>query len=287
MPCPHPRPPSSRPPRSFVPLQGGTSVPRRSTPPGQAHAGATDDRIARDKQFREADLVTTNLGMPDWWTRLSAGDDAQAAGKQTNVLLSFMGYFWWLILGGVAEILFGGLYFGSKQSGALHLSTSVLQLIYVLLGIFMVELGLGILRLRFWVYWGAFLLSFVLGGLAIYQVVRWIDGATITVETGVFTILNILFAIYNISFLVGPGVYKALHRATPLRGEEFSPELVLFAVIVTLPSLCGALLVNDVDKHMSDPLLGLVYIGGAALLIFLAYGALAKQMWSLVVTWVW
>src|SRR5271157_5558680 len=180
----------------------------------------------------------TNLGMPEWWIRLSGDDDdTKAAGKQTTVLLSFMGYFWWLIMGGFAEILFGGLYFGTKQSGNLSLSTPVLQLIYVLLGILMVELGLGILRLRFWVYWGAFLLSIVLGGLAIYQVVRWIDGANITVETGVFTILNILFAIYNVLFLLGPGVYKALHRATPLGGQEFSPELGIFAVIVTLPAL--------------------------------------------------
>ena len=58
--------------------------------------------------------MSTNLGMPDWWTRLSSGDEA-ATGKQTTILLSFMGYFWWLILGGVAEILFGGLYFGTQR----------------------------------------------------------------------------------------------------------------------------------------------------------------------------
>ena len=231
--------------------------------------------------------MTANLGMPEWWTRLSGGEDADAAGKQTTILLSFMGYFWWLILGGVAEILFGGLYFGTKQSGDLHLNQPVLQLIYILLGILMVELGLGILRLRFWVYWGAFLLSIVLGGLAIYQVVRWIDGANITVETGVFTILNILFAIYNILFLLGPGVHQALQRAAPLRGEEFSPDLVIFAVIVTLPALCAALLVNYVDAHLGTLSLALIYFGGFALLIFMAYGALAKQTWSWVVSWIW
>jgi hypothetical protein len=232
--------------------------------------------------------TTTHLGMPEWWTRLSRGSEGgdQAAGEQT-ILLSFMGYFWWLLLGGVAEILFGGIYFGTKKTAALHLSTPVLQLIYVLVGILMIEVALGILKLRAWVFWGAFLMTGVLAALAITELVRWINGAPLTVEVGVFTILNIVFAAYNIFFLLQPGVRSALRQAAPQRKGQFSPDLVICGVIVTLPALSAALLLSYLDTHLSDPVLGLVYIGGGALMIFMAYGALAKHTWSWVVTWVW
>jgi hypothetical protein len=243
--------------------------------------------LVTGKEFERVVPVTTNLGMPEWWIRLSEGESEQEASKQTTYLLGFMGYYWWLLLGGVAEILFGGIYFGSKAQAQLEISTAVLPVVYVLVGIAMVEIALGILKLRLWVYWAAIPLGVLLTGLATWELVRWITGTPITVEIGVFTIMNILFGLYVIALALAPGVYDAFHRATPLRAREFSPDLVICAIILTLPALCGALLVNYVDKHLSDPVLGLVYIGGGGAMIFMAYGALAKQTWSWFATWVW
>jgi len=237
--------------------------------------------------------VSSTAGMPDWWVRLVSEDAEESekkgakAGGQQTILLSFMGYFWWLIVGGVMEILFGALYLGSKQSADIQLGNPWLQLLYVLVGILMIETALGILRLEFWVYWAAIALSLVLLGLSIYQIVRWSNGTHMTLETVIFTILNVLFALYNIFFVLQPGVRIALHRAAPLRKGEFSPDLVILAVVVTLPALAATLLVNYQDPHLSTPLLGLIYIGGTALMIVMAYSALKLQTWSWVMTWVW
>jgi hypothetical protein len=230
--------------------------------------------------------VTSTAGMPEWWTRLES-ETAKDAGQQSNILLSFMGYFWWLILGGMGQILFGGMYLGSKQAAQLSLSNASLQLIYVLSGILMVELALGLLKLRYWVFYGAILLSIVLLGISITELVHWISGRPVTVETGCFTILTIVLMLYNFVFLLQPGVAKTLRESRSLRKGQFSPDLVILCVILTLPALAGALLVNWVNPHLSDLNLAFVYFGGGVLLIFMAYGALAKQAWSWVVSWVW
>lgn len=227
--------------------------------------------------------MSSSLGTPEWWTKLSGKPHP----REQTILLTCMVYFWWLFLGGVAQMLFGGIYFGSKQAAQFHLSTPVLQVLYILVGLAMVEMALGILALRWWCYWAGFPLAALLLGTSINELVRWIDGANITLEVGVFTILDIIFVIYDVYFLLQPGLRATLHRATLTRRGQLSPDLVLCVVITVVPALCAPLLVNYADRQLTIPELGLLYFGGGAALIFMAYGALKLQSWVWLVAWPW
>jgi hypothetical protein len=236
--------------------------------------------------------VSTASGIPEWWSSAISPDNgpsgtggAKPAAERT-ILLTLMTYFWWALGGGVLEILFGGWYFGSKQAADFQASTAQLQLIYVLLGIFMVAIALGVLGLEAWTYWGGLLLSIGYGAVAVLEVDRWVNGASITLEVKVFIVLNILFALYNISFGLNPAVRKTL-RFPAFQGEQFDPPLGICAIVVTLPALVVALLVNQADNHLSNPVLGLVYVVGGALMIVMAFGALRLQTWTWVAAWAW
>jgi hypothetical protein len=234
--------------------------------------------------------MSSTLGMPEWWTRLNdqATEQDRTGGAlpagELTVLLSIMGYFWWLVLGGVAQVLFGGLYFGSKTAADLHLSNSGLQLMYVLVGLLMIEVSLGILKLARWVPWAAGLLDIVLGVITGIELAKWINGANITAEVVFFTFLNILFVLYNAYFLLSPGVRWALQH-TPARGERSSPDLVMCAVDLGLAALSAAILVNYVDKNLSTPVLGLIYLLGGVLITLMAFGTLKLQTWTWLIGW--
>ncbi len=233
--------------------------------------------------------MSDSSGTPGWWVRLSQPDNGQPAPgrkplSEQTIQLTMMVYFWWIIPGGVAEILFGGIYLGSKHQAVIGLSTPVLQLCYVLLGIVMIELGLGVLRLEAWVYWAAWLFSLALAAVSAYEVFRWVTGVPIAVETGTFAILNVLFVLYNIYFLLQPGV-RATLRFAPFQSGHFSPPLAMFGVVLGVPALAVTLLVQHVDTHLSTPVLALVYVLGGAILIVMAYGALRLQAWVWWAAW--
>lgn len=223
------------------------------------------------------------LSSPDTGEPEAGG--ARPAGQRT-ILLTFMTYFWGMALGGPCQILFGGYYFGSKQQADFHLSSTWLQLLYVLVGILMIEIALGILRLEAWVYWAAWLLTLVLAAVAILEIVRWATGAPVTLEVGVFACLNLLFVALNIQFGLQPGVRQTL-RYPLFGGPGYSPPLVVCVVILALPSLAIAILVNHVDQHLSSPTLALVYVLTFALMILMAYGALWRQAWTWFMAWLW
>jgi hypothetical protein len=208
------------------------------------------------------------------------------AGEQV-LLLSFMGYFWWMALGGMGEILLGGIYFGTEQQSHLTLlNAAEYQLFYVVMGIFMLEMGLGILRLERWVYWAAWPFAFVIGGVAVDEIVKWASGGHFTLETIIFVFMNLFFALYGIYFALQPGVRREF-RYTPFQRGSFSPPLVLFVVVLALPALAVNLEVHYVDKHLSTPALALAYLLTFALMIVMAYGALRLQAWTWVVAWAW
>src|SRR5271169_6852557 len=202
------------------------------------------------------------------------------------MLLTFMTYFWGASLGGVCQILFGGYFLGSKQAGDFHLSSPWLQLIYVLVGLLMIEIALGILRLEAWVYWACWLFEVVLTPVLIIEIVRWATGAPVTLEVGVFACLDLLFIALNLMFLLQHGVRQTM-RHPVFRGEEYSPPLVVFVVVLAVPALSISILTNYVDKHLSSPALALVYVLTFALMILMAYGALWRQAWTWFMAWAW
>ncbi|HUN34876.1 MAG TPA: hypothetical protein VMU95_22970 [Trebonia sp.] len=197
-----------------------------------------------------------------------------------------MTYFWSASLGGVCQILFGGYFLGSKQQADFRLSSPWLQLAYVLIGLLMIEIALGILRLEAWVYWACWLFEIALTAVVITEIVRWATGAPVTLEVGVFACLDLLFVALNLMFLLQHGVRQTV-RYPVFRGEQYSPPLVVFAVVLALPALAINILGNYVDNHLSSPALALVYVLTFALMILMAYGALWRQAWTWVMAWLW
>jgi hypothetical protein len=76
-------------------------------------------------------------------------------------------------------------------------------------------------------------------------------------------------------------------RYPVFRGEQYSPPLVVFVVVLALPSLAIHVLGNYVDNHLSTPVLALVYVLTFALMIVMAYGALWRQAWTWFMAWAW
>jgi hypothetical protein len=223
------------------------------------------------------------LSSPDTGEPQTGG--TQPAGQQT-MLLTFMTYFWGASLGGVCQILFGGYFLGSKQAGDFHLSSAWLQLSYILVGLLMIEIALGILRLETWVYWACWLFEVVLTAIVITEIVRWATGAPVTLEVGVFACLDLLFIALNLMFLLQHGVRQTL-RYSVFGGEQYSPPLVVFAAVLAVPAVSMAILLNYVDTHLSSPALALVYVLTFALMILMAYGALWRQAWTWFLAWAW
>ena len=225
--------------------------------------------------------MSSSYGAPEWWLRLSSpgaskpdtGGGPSAA--QQTIQLTLMTYFWWFILGGVGEILFGGIYLGSAQQAGLHLSTPWLKLFYVLLGILMVSLGQGILRLETWIVWSAWILSLLLLVVSSWEIFRWVTGANMTWETKIFDCLNVLFALYAIALVTRPD-YRRLFRYPLFKSGQFSPPLTIFGSVLLVPALAIALEVTYVDTHLRLPVLGLVYLLGFALMIVMGFGALGE-----------
>ena len=224
--------------------------------------------------------------------QLSSPDTGEAetggtppAGQQT-MLLTFMTYFWSASLGGVCQILFGGYFLGSKQQGDFHLSSAWLQLTYILVGLLMVEIALGVLRLEAWVYWASWLFELALTAVVITEIVRWATGAPVTLEVGVFACLDLLFIALNLMFMLQHGVRQTM-RYPVFGGEQYSPPLVVFTVVMAVPALSIAILLNYVDKHLSSPALALIYVLTFALMILMAYGALWRQAWTWFMAWAW
>ena len=58
-------------------------------------------------------------------------------------------------------------------------------------------------------------------------------------------------------------------------------------VVLAVPALSIAILVNYVDKHLSSPVLALVYVLTFALMILMAYAALWRQAWTWFMAWAW
>jgi hypothetical protein len=226
-------------------------------------------------------------GTPEWWTRLSSpGTGKPDTGRgpsaaDLTIQLTLMTYFWWLIVGGVGEILFGGMYLGGVQAAGLDLSTPWSKLLYVAVGIAMVTMGQGILRLEAWVVWAGCILALVLGSLAVWEITRFVTGANLTLQTKIFDCLNVLFALSALSLAARPEVRRMM-RYPPFRSGHFSPPLTIFGSVLLVAALAIALEVTDVDTHLSIPVLALVYLLGFALMIVMAFGALGLHTW----TWV-
>jgi hypothetical protein len=243
--------------------------------------------------------VSSSTGTPDWWIRPSRpafgapatgskppGTAGQEAAGQEVLLLSLMTYFWSVVLGGTAQIIFGAYYFGSKQQADFHLSSAWLQVVYVLTGVLLVSMGQGILRLEAWVYWAGWLFTLGIGVLSAIEIYRWVTGAPITLAVGIFASLDALFVLLTIYFGLQPGVRGAL-RFPPFRSGHFSAPLTIFGVVLAVPALAISVEVNHVDKHLSDPVLGLVYVLSLAFMIVMAYGALRLQTWAWWAAWGW
>jgi hypothetical protein len=243
--------------------------------------------------------VSSSAGMPEWWIQLShpdagapdtgskpPGTGGTAAAAQQTLLLSLMTYFWANALGGPAEVLFGGYFFGSKQQADFHLSLPWLQVGYVVLGLIMVGIAQGILRLEAWVYWAAWVLVLGLGAVTVTEIYKWATGAPVTLAVFIFACMNALFVLLNIYFGLQPGVRTTL-RYAPYKSGHFSPPLTIFAVVLVVPALAISVEVNHVDKHLSTPVLGLVYVLGLALMILMGYGALRLQAWVWAAAWAW
>ena len=149
--------------------------------------------------------MSSSYGAPEWWLRLSSpgavkpdtGDGPSAA--QQTIQLTLMTYFWWFILGGVGEILFGGMYLGGVQAAGFGLSTPWAKLLYVLLGILMIALGQAILRLERWVIWAAWFLGLALLVFSAWEIFRFVTGANMNWFTKIFDCLNVLFALYALA----------------------------------------------------------------------------------------
>jgi len=202
------------------------------------------------------------------------------------VLLTAVVYCWWLIIGGVFEVLFGGMYLGGIQTAGFHVTTAVQSLVYVVAGVGMVTIAFGILRLQRWTYWAACLLSLVLAGIGVDSIVRWLNGTNITLETAFFAGLTVVFCLYNIYFLVSPGTRQVLHFRL-FEGSQFSAGMALCGIVLLLPALSVTLYVNHINKHLSSPVLLLVYTLGFVLMIVMAFMGLKEQRWVWVGAWVW
>jgi hypothetical protein len=234
---------------------GAVSTEAGVAPPTTSNRAAITDR----------DPVTYEAG----WDS-SAG--AQAA------LLSAMVYAWWLFIGGAFEILFGGMYLGTPQETQVHISAPWASLVYVIVGVVMVTMGFGILRLERWAWWFGWLLSLALGALSAIEVVRWATGTPITSETAFFAALNVLFVLCNIYFLLQPDTRRLAHHA-PFKGSPMSPGIALCAIAIATFSLALTLFVNHIDKHLSDPTLLLLYLLGGVLAIVMAVRGLRVRRW--------
>ena len=216
---------------------------------------------------------------------LETGWESSAASAE--VMLTGIVYCWWLMIGGVFEILFGGIYLGSAEEAAIHASTPDLQLFYVLMGIWMVMLGFGILRLERWVYWGALLMTLGLAALSVDEVVRRVNGTTVSNETVFFAGLNVVFCLYNIYFLLFlPETRKAMHFRL-FRGSPFSPGMALCGTVLVTPALVVTLLVNHINKHLSSPVLILLYLVASILMIVMSVMALKLKRWVWWGSWAW
>jgi hypothetical protein len=205
-----------------------------------------------------------------------AGWDS-TAGVQ-GALLSAMVYCWWMFIGGTFEILFGGMYLGTPQETQLHITPAWFSLVSVVIGVTMVILGFGILRLERWVIWGAWLLTVGLAALSVVELVRWAQGTPITSEVAFFAALNVVFCLYNVYFLSQPDTRKAAHFRI-LKGSPLSPGMALCGVALAVPALAVTLLVQHIDKHLSDPPLLLIYLLGSVLVMVMAIVALRLRRW--------
>jgi hypothetical protein len=201
------------------------------------------------------------------------------------VLLTGVTYCWWLMIGGVFEILFGGIYLGGEEA-KFHVSAPELNLIYVLTGVFMLALSLGILRLQRWVWWGAWLMALVLIGLSVDEIVRRINGTPLTNETVFFSALALIFCAYTVYFLSAAGSRDALHYRL-FKGSPFSPGMALCAIALATPTLAVTLFVNHINKHLNTPVLLLVYLLGFVLMIVMAFMGLKLKRWVWWGCWGW
>ena len=223
--------------------------------------------------------ATADLDPVTYETGWDSTPGAQAA------LLSGMVYCWWLFIGGTFEILFGGMYL-SGSAADFHVTTPWLRLTYVLVGVVMVLLGFGILRLERWVYWAAWLFSFALLALSVDEIVRWVNGTPLTLETVFFDCLNVLFIAANFFFFLQTDTRKLLHFRV-FQGSPFQPGMALCGIALATPSLAATLFVNHIDKHLTEPALLLVYLLGFVLMIVMAFMALRLQRWVYWGDWVW
>jgi hypothetical protein len=205
-----------------------------------------------------------------------AGWDSTAGAQAA--LLTAMVYAWWLFIGGTFEILFGGMYLGTPQEAQVGISNQWAGLIYVVVGVVMVTMGFGILRLERWTYYAGWLLSFIIAGVSGVEIVRWATGTPITSETAFFAALNVLFVLYNVYFLSQADTRKLVHFA-PFRGSPMSPGMALCAIALATFALSVTLFVNHIDKSLTDPVLVLVYLLGAILVIVMAIRAVRVRRW--------
>jgi len=160
-----------------------------------------------------------------------AGWDS-TAGVQA-VLLNAIVYAWWLFIGGTFEILFGGMYLGSTQQAQIHVSSPWASLFYVVVGVVMVILGFGILRLERWVYWAAWPFTLAYTAVSIIEIVRWVQGTPIVAETVFFAGLNLLFALYNVYLLTQADTRKSL-RFGIFKGSPMSPGMAVCGIALAV-----------------------------------------------------
>jgi hypothetical protein len=205
-----------------------------------------------------------------------AGWDS-TAGVQA-VLLNAIVYAWWLFIGGTFEILFGGMYLGSTQQAQIHVSSPWASLFYVVVGVVMVILGFGILRLERWVYWVAWPFTLAYTAVSIIEIVRWVQGTPIVAETVFFAGLNLLFALYNVYLLTQADTRKSL-RFGIFKGSPMSPGMAVCGIALAVPSLAVTLFVNHIDKSLSNPTLLVVYLLGSVLVIVMAFTSLRLRSW--------
>lgn len=205
-----------------------------------------------------------------------AGWDSTAGAQ--GALLGGMVYAWWLFIGGAFEILFGGMYLGTPQETQVHVSTAWYSLICVVVGVLMVTIGFGILRLERWVYWAGWLVTFAYGALSAIEIVRWAQGTPIVAETVFFAFLNLLFALYNVYFLLQADTRKLL-RFRLFKGGPFSPGIAISGVALAIPALALTLFVNHIDRHLSEPAHLLAYLLAGVLAIVMAVMGLRLRRW--------
>lgn len=229
-------------------------------------------------------LVSPDDAGPDTGGEPSAAEQAKEAEQAEQAGLWFMEYFWWLVVAAVAEIVFGGMYLGGVQVAGIDVSTAWAKLIYVLLGIVLMSLAQGILRLEAWVPWAALIVAFGLLGLSGWEIFRFVTGASATWETKIFDVLNILFALLAIYLALQPAL-RSMFAFAPFQSGQFSPRLTIFASVLLVLALAIALEVNDVDTHLRTPVLALVYLLGFALMIVIGFATLGLQTWTWVAAW--